>query len=108
MPVSEQNNTPIYSFLPMELEGVNSLVELALDLRWSWSHTADSVWEKLDPDLWHFTYNPWVVLQTVSRDKLREVLSDTQFRQTVDDLIKLKNESATAPAWFQRNFAHPS
>ena len=64
---------PIYSLLPMEVEGFDSLAELALDLRWSWNHATDDVWRQLDPTLWELTHNPWVVLQTVSRDKLERM-----------------------------------
>ena len=59
---------PIYSLLPTEVEGFGPLAELALDMRWSWSHYADDVWRQLDPALWELTQNPWAVLQTVSRD----------------------------------------
>ena len=48
----------------------NSLSDLALDLRWSWNHEPDELWNRLDPDLWALTHNPWVILQTVSRPKL--------------------------------------
>ena len=34
---------PMYSLLPTEVAGFDSLAELALDLRWSWSHCADEV-----------------------------------------------------------------
>ena len=50
--------------------GFDSLAELALDMRWSWNHATDEVWRKLDPKLWEITHNPWVVLQTVSRDQI--------------------------------------
>ncbi len=30
---------PIYNLLPTEVEGFDSLAELALDMRWSWNHT---------------------------------------------------------------------
>ena len=43
--------------LPTELE---ELRELALDLRWSWSHVADDLWQRIDPELWHRTQNPWL------------------------------------------------
>ena len=66
---------PIYSLLPTDVEGIDSLAELALDMRWSWNHGADEVWRQLDPGLWELTQNPWVVLQTVSRDTLQRVLS---------------------------------
>src|ERR1017187_1999030 len=67
---------PIYSLLPTEVEGFDSLAELALDMRWSWNHATDKVWRQLDPALWELTQNPWVVLQTVSRDQLERVLAD--------------------------------
>jgi starch phosphorylase len=94
---------PIYNLLPMEVKGYDSLAELALDLRWSWSHVADQVWQQLDPALWEFTHNPWVVLQTISRDQIERVTADPSFRKRVDDLIQEKRQSAQAPAWFQQN-----
>ena len=72
---------PIYSLLPTDIEGFDSLAELALDMRWSWNHATDEVWRQLDPALWEFTQNPWVVLQTVSRDKLERVLSRSRLPQ---------------------------
>ncbi|MDP4174695.1 MAG: alpha-glucan family phosphorylase [Bacteroidota bacterium] len=96
---------PIYSLLPTEVEGFDSLAELALDMRWSWSHYTDEVWRRLDPELWDFTQNPWVVLQTVSPEKLREILADPSFRSQVDSLIRQKNQAAESPAWFQQS--HP-
>jgi starch phosphorylase len=93
---------PIYSLLPTEVEGFDSLAELALDMRWSWNHAADEVWRQLDPDLWELTYNPWVVLQTVSRGRIERMTADPIFRKTVDDLVQAKRQAAEAPAWFQR------
>jgi len=87
------------------VEGYDSLAELALDLRWSWNHATDEVWRQLDPALWELTQNPWVVLQTVSQDKLNSVMTDPTFRQKVDDLLRLKQAAAETPAWFQQN--HP-
>ena len=37
---------PIYSLLPMEVEGFAAFAELALDLRWSWDHATDEVWRE--------------------------------------------------------------
>ncbi len=95
---------PIYSFLPSDVEGLESLVELALDLRWSWNHSADEVWKQLDPRLWDLTYNPWVILQTVSRDQLLRVLADPAFREKVDNLVQAGHQAAESPAWFQDNY----
>ncbi len=100
-----QISHPIYNLLPTEVEGFDSLAELALDMRWSWNHGADEVWRLLDPALWELTQNPWVVLQTVARDRLERTLADPAFRKKVDDLLQAKRQSAAAPAWFQQQ--HP-
>ena len=49
---------PIYGLLPMEVEGFDSLAQLALDLRWSWNHATDHVWRQLDPELWELHPQP--------------------------------------------------
>ncbi len=92
-------------FAPGEVKGWDSLAELALDLRWSWNHCADEVWRELDPAMWEFTQNAWVLLQTVSRDKLQAALANPAFRGKVDALLQARNRAAEAPAWFQRK--HP-
>ena len=88
-----------------DLDGFDSLAELALDLRSSWNHATDMIWRRLDPVLWKLTNNPWVVLQTVSRNKLREAMADDAFRTNVDGLLQTRRHAEQAPAWFQK--AHP-
>jgi starch phosphorylase len=87
---------------------LDSLVELALDLRWSWNHRADGIWRQLDPALWEQTQNAWVVLQTVSQDRLQQLLADSEFRRKLDRLMESRREAAEAPAWFQRKYPQPS
>jgi starch phosphorylase len=99
---------PIYSFLPTDIEGLDSLAELALDLRWSWNHAEDEVWRQLDPDLWYSTHNPWIVLQTVSRDQFQKVMTDPDFRMKVNALLQSKEEGISRPAWFQQNYPNSS
>jgi starch phosphorylase len=45
-----------------EVRFIDSLAELALDLRWSWNHATDELWRRIDPRLWELTQNPWAVL----------------------------------------------
>ncbi len=85
--------------------GFDALAELALDMRSSWNHATDQIWRKLDSVLWDLTQNPWVVLQTVSREKLKRVLADPAFRKNLDELVQVRRDAAEAPAWFQQN--HP-
>jgi starch phosphorylase len=96
---------PIYNLLPTDVEGFDSLAALALDMRWSWSHATDEVWRALDPVLWELTRNPWLVLQTVSRDQLERVLADPGVRKNVDDLLRTARQAAEKPAWFQQAHA---
>ena len=98
---------PVYQLLPTGIEGFDSLAELALDMHWSWNHATDEVWRRLDPELWRITHNPWVVLQTVSRDRIERALADPGFRKNVDGLVEASRHAAEAPAWFQRNHADP-
>jgi glycogen phosphorylase len=96
---------PVYGLLPTDVEGFDALAELALDMRWSWNHVADEIWRQLDPALWELTQNPWVVLQTVSRNELRRVSADPAFRTKVDALAHASREARNGPAWFKHE--HP-
>ena len=105
--MSEQPRTshPKESFLYSDVEGFDALAELALDMRSSWNHATDQVWRQLDSELWALTQNPWAVLQTVSREKLQQVLTEPVFRKKLDDLVQARRDAAEAPAWFQQT--HP-
>ncbi len=87
-----------------DIPGSEALEELALDLRWSWNHRADEIWQKLYPSLWEQTHNPWVVLQSVSKERLRSQLADPAFRQLIDDLLETKRKECEIPAWFQTTY----
>jgi len=91
-----------------KIEGVDALAELALNLHWSWNHATDELWEDLDSDLWQATQNPWVVLQTVSRDKIQAALAKPKFRKRLDDLLRQKRKSYTTAAWFQTKYPSPA
>ncbi len=93
-----------YDLLPTDIEGFNALAELALDLRSSWNHAMDHLWRQLDPVLWELTHNPWVVLQTVSRNQIERVLADPAFRKHIDEMVQTRRDAAKAPAWFQHTY----
>jgi glycogen phosphorylase len=83
----------------------DALTDLALDLRWSFNHSADQLWEQLDPELWELTHNPWVLLQTVSRDKLQTVTSDPKFQTLLTNLHQQKTLAEESDSWFHTT--HP-
>jgi starch phosphorylase len=96
---------PTQRLLSTDVEGFDALAELALDMRSSWNHATDQVWRQLDAVLWKLTHNPWGILQTVSREKLQDVLADPAFRKNIDDLVQVRRDAVAAPAWFQQT--HP-
>ena len=98
-------STPAFSSPPSETTTLDALTDLALDLRWSFNHSADKLWERLDPDLWDLTHNPWIVLQTASEEKLQSVTTDPHFQLLVADLRTEKLTIERSQGWFQR--AHP-
>ncbi len=57
------------NLFPVEAGGFDSLIDLAMEMRWSWNHAADVIWRQLDPVLWELTHHPWDVLQTASREE---------------------------------------
>lgn len=81
-----------------------ALAELALNLRWSWSHSDRELWGRLEPELWDLTHNPWVVLQTASRQKLQAALADPDFRSRLDQLLRNKRAAEQAPRWFSTTY----
>jgi starch phosphorylase len=91
-------------FPATDIEGYASLAELALNMRSSWNHATDKIWRQLDPVLWELTHNPWVILQTISREKIKADLADAAFRKIVDDLAQARRAAAEAPAWFQKTY----
>jgi glycogen phosphorylase len=87
------------------IEDLAPLAELALDLRNCWEHTADPVWGRIEPELWAITHNPWVVLQTASRSKLKALQADPDFRRQIQELAATQRHRLKDTAWFQRTQA---
>ena len=94
-----------YYLLPPLPQGLEGLAELALDLRWSWNHTADKLWNYIDSELWSMTSNPWLMLQTVRTNRLKTLATDSTFRGLMDKLVAEHREAIGEKAWFQQNYS---
>ncbi len=94
----------IYNLFPMEMEEFRTLANLALDLRWCWNRAADGVWRQINPQLWGETRSPWLVLQTVSREKLQTLQARPEFRAQVNTLVQTQKKMAEAPVWFSERY----
>ncbi len=92
-----------HAFLPRDLPpGLEALAELALDLRWTWSHAGDRLWQTLEPGAWKRTRNPWVILQNVSRQRLQELAGDADFRGELDRLVAEREHYLSDSGWCDR------
>lgn len=98
-------SSPAHGNRPSDQEILDALTELALDLRSTYHHPADRLWERLDPELWEATHNPWIVLQIVSRQRMQSVTADPDFQKLTAKLREEKQTAEQAKAWFQQ--AHP-
>ena len=89
------------AFLPRPLpQGLESLTELALDLRWTWSHSADTLWSMLDKTAWERSGNPWILLQDASHQRLQQLADDPTFRQELDRLLEDRKNYLADPGWY--------
>jgi starch phosphorylase len=74
-----------YYLIPPLSEGLEGLAEVGLDLRWSWRHATDPLWERLDCELWNLTRNPWLILQSISSARLETLAGDADFRKQLNE-----------------------
>src|ERR1700739_4496857 len=99
-------SSPAFGSRPSVPASSDVLARLALDLSWSFNHSADKLWERLDPELWDLTHNPWVVLQTVSRQRLQTITSDPDFQMLLAELHRERQRAEKSDPWFQQ--VHPN
>jgi len=87
--------------LSPELESmVDALTDLALDLRWTWSHAGDALWASIAPHLWEQTENPFVILQNLTRELLEELNGNPSFKERLQHLVAAVEEYRTQSTWF--------
>jgi len=80
--------------------GLEAPAELALDLRWTWSHEADTLWDRVDAEAWSRTRNPWIILQDISAERLRVLAADGSFVAEIERLARTRQAYLEAPSWF--------
>ena len=79
------------------------LADLALDLRWTWSHAADALWRAVDEKVWDTTRNPWFVLMEAPAGRLVELAADVGFRDQLGRLVEERRMYLRGPSWAARH-----
>jgi glycogen phosphorylase len=87
--------------LPRALEPLRSL---ASDLRWTWSHTADSLWRWIDPASWDRSENPWSILQNALGARLEQLAADRSFLSELGRLDDARQQYLSQTGWYGRTF----
>ena len=90
---------PVFQSRPLP-KGLETLTELALDLRWTWSHGADALWAMLDEEGWERTENPWTLLQNLPHERLQQLADDEQFCQELKRLSAERAAHQADPGWY--------
>ncbi len=88
-------------FLPRMLpEPLKGLAILALDLRWAWGSGASRLWAEVDSQLWEALGNPWLILETVSQERLERLASDTDFLQKLQSHLGEREAYMRRATWW--------
>jgi starch phosphorylase len=88
--------------------GLEALSELALDLRWTWSHAGDELWRTVDPQTWERIGNPWVIVQTVPHRRLQQLAGDSDFLAELARLSEERRQYLAFPGRFSEVHADAS
>ena len=86
-------------------ESLAPLRDLALDLRWTWSHAADAVWRRLDPAHWAAKEDPWLLLLDVDHARLDEASRDVELVAEIRRLDGARRAYLADPGWLGRTRA---
>ena len=88
--------------LPEVPDGLERLPQLALDLLIGTRPGAGAGWSEIDPELWHATHNPWLMLQVASRTALAQVAADPARMRRIQEAMRAYEAELAAPGWMQR------
>ncbi|MFZ5770377.1 MAG: alpha-glucan family phosphorylase [Thermodesulfobacteriota bacterium] len=92
-------------YLPRSLpEQLKGLTGLALDLRWNWNHSADKLWQTVDPELWEASGDPWVILESISRKRLEALAVDAAFLDELQRQLAHRKTYLSKSTWFAEKY----
>ncbi|HET6681264.1 MAG TPA: alpha-glucan family phosphorylase, partial [Gemmatimonadaceae bacterium] len=91
-------------YLPPRIEGLGPL---ALNLSWSWSRSARTLFSWIDEPLWHFTrHNPLMLLRRVHPERLGACSRDPSFLALYDRIVaKEERNRSSEGTWFHEHYA---
>lgn len=95
----------LYPFLCRPLpDWLDPLIDLSLDLRWTWHHGGDYLWKSMDAYTWEITQNPWWILQNIPDSRIKDLYKDLKFIQEVERLKSAYRTYNNNPGWFNESY----
>ncbi|MGH2810031.1 MAG: alpha-glucan family phosphorylase, partial [Actinomycetota bacterium] len=86
--------------LPSELR---VLIQIALNLRWSWEDRSQDLFRAIDPALWESSrHNPMAVLLGAGPERFAEISSDAAFMELLAEIQGGLKGYLEATTWFKR------
>jgi len=79
---------------------LDTVMELAMDLRWTWSHAGDALWNSIDPVVWQQTKNPSAVLQNLDAQRMQELNNNAQFKERLQKVTAERQEYLAQSGWY--------
>ncbi len=81
------------------------LRELAYNLRWSWHHETQALFNEVDPAIWTESHrNPVELLNQVSEARFDALLKDDVFMARLAKCVKDLHDYLDAPTWFDEQY----
>ncbi len=99
-------NIRVVPNLPDEL---SYLRELAHNLYWSWDHNSQSLFRRIDPDLWEeVNRNPVLFLGTINQERLETIAKNESYLAFLNRVKENVTSYMTRKTWFMENYENRS
>ncbi|HSV72180.1 MAG TPA: alpha-glucan family phosphorylase [Chthonomonadales bacterium] len=83
-------------------DGLEGLMELAMDLRWVGSQRSDTLWEHIDAEAWERTGNPYMILQNASEECLAKAARNHALLAEMREALRSRRRDLERETWYQR------
>ena len=92
-----------FNVLPALPEKLEKLRELAYNLHWTWNQDTQSLFRRLDRDLWNETHhNPVIMLGKIRQSRLVEVVNDEGFLAHLNRAYSGMKAYLSATTWYTK------
>ncbi len=95
-------NIRAITVVPNLPERIAPLLEVAYNLWWTWTHDAQELFRRVDPECWEACrHNPVALLGRTSQRRLQEISGDEGFLAHMDRIKATLDEYMRAKTWYQ-------